>query len=106
MAVHDSDIIRKLRLIESLKAEIVTDVGHVYDAIARNQSDEIGERLAITILSCYVLGRRLGFDFAVMEELLMARTEKEIKRGGDLERLFGDYSEYRCHAARKQRSKE
>lgn len=101
MFSHESDILRKLRLIEFLKAELVTNVGQLYQAIARNGEQAISEGLASVVTSCYILARRLGIDFSAMDEAVAARVAHNIKREHEAEKLFGDFSEYQRYLRKR-----
>ncbi|MDD4599707.1 hypothetical protein SDC9_04211 [bioreactor metagenome] len=101
MFSNESDILRKLRLIEMLKAELVTNVGQLYQAIAKNGGQAIQEGLASIILSCYILARRLGIDFAALDEAVTAKIAQNIKREHEAEKLFGDFSEYQRYLRRR-----
>lgn len=98
---HESNILRKLRLIEALKAELVTNVGQLYQAIAQNGGQAINDALASVIVSCYVLARRLGIDFAALEAAISAKINQNIKRDHEAEKLFGDFSEYQRYLRRR-----
>ncbi len=101
MFSHESDILRKLRLIETLKAELVTTVGQLYQAVAKNSEQAIAEGLASVVLYSYVLARRLGIDFAALDEAIAARTAHNIKREHEAEKLFGDFSEYQRYIRKR-----
>ena len=60
MFAHEGEILRKLRLIEWLKAELVTSVGRLYHAIAQNADQAISDALAGVVVCCYVLGKTSG----------------------------------------------
>ncbi|MEN6414047.1 MAG: MazG-like family protein [Veillonellales bacterium] len=102
MFSHESDILRKLRLIEGLKAELVTNVGQLYQAMAQNSEGAIREGIAGIIVLCYVLARRLGIDFASLDEEVLTRAGQYIKREHEAEQWFGDFSEYQRHLRRKE----
>jgi hypothetical protein len=99
---QESDILRKLRLIEGLKADLLTEVGKLYQAMARNKREAIGEALAQIIISAFVLGRRLGIDYPQMDELINNRLGTNINQEPEIERWFGDMSEYRRHLRQKR----
>lgn len=101
MFSHESDILRRLRLLEALKAELVTNVGQLYQAIAKNSGQAIQEGLAAVILSCYVLARRLGIDYASLDEAVAEKIAQNIKREHEAEKLFGDFSEYQRYLRRR-----
>jgi len=99
---HESEILRKLRLIEGLKADLVANVGQLYQAMAKNSEQAIKEGLASVVISCYVLGRRLGVQFAELDEAIVTRLHHNIKRENEVEKWFGDFSEYQRHLRGKR----
>lgn len=101
MSSHETEILRKLRIIEWLKAELIANVAEIYHAIARNSQQAIAEALAAAVISCFILGRRLGIDFAVLDEAIFTKLAKYIKQDQDVEKWYGDYSEYQRHLRRK-----
>lgn len=102
MFSHESDILRKLRLIEWLKAELVTNVGHLYQAVARNSEQAIQEALAAVVVSCYILGKRLGIDFSALDDVIFTKVGQNIKQESEAEKFFGDYSELQRHLRKKR----
>jgi predicted ATP-dependent serine protease len=99
---QESDILRRLRLIEGLKADLLTEVGKLYQAMVRNNRQAIGEALAQVIILVFVLGRRLGFDFSEMDEMVNTRLGHNIDQEPEVERWFGDMSEYRRFLRQKR----
>lgn len=102
MFSQESDILGKLRLIEGLKADLLAEVGKLYQAMARNQRDAIGDGLAQVVISAYVLGRRLGIDYPEMDEIVNKKLGHNIKQEPEVERWYGDMSEYRRHLRQKR----
>ena len=86
MFSHETDILRKIRLIEWLKAELVTSVGQVFQAIAKNSQSAINDALAAVLVSCYILGKRLGIDFEALEEAVLLRITQCIAQGQEAEK--------------------
>jgi hypothetical protein len=99
---QESDILRRLRLIEGLKADLLTEVGKLYQAMIHNKREAIGEALAQLIISAFVLGRRLGIEYSQMDEIVNARLGHNIKQETEAERWFGDMSEYRRYLRQKR----
>jgi len=99
---QESDILHKLRLIEGLKADLLTEVGKLYQAMAHNKREAIGDALAQLIISAFVLGRRLGIEYPEMEEIVNTRLGHNIKQETEAERWFGDMSEYRRYLRQKR----
>lgn len=101
MFSHESEILRKIRLIESLKADLVTNVGQLYHGIAKNSHQAIADGLASVVVSCYILGKRLGLDFSALDEAVSQKIIHCIKHEQEVEKWFGDYSELQRHCRRK-----
>ncbi|SDF42986.1 MazG-like family protein [Sporolituus thermophilus] len=102
MLSHEPDILRRLRLIEWLKAELVSQVGRLFQAFAQASEQAIRDALASIIIACYVLGRRLGIDFAALDEVILTRLGQTIKQDPEIEKWFGDYSEFQRHLKNKR----
>lgn len=99
---NESEILRKMRLIEWLKAELITQVGELYQAMAKNKEQAIGEGLAAIIVVCYILARRLGITFDSLDKSILKKVEQNIKNEHEVEKRFGDFSEYQQHLRPKR----
>ena len=102
MISHESEIVRKLRLIEWLKAELVGSVSRVFHALAKGAEQPAADAMASVIVNCYVLGKRLGIDFPQMDEAISTRLEQNIKQETEVEKWYGDMSELRRHLRQKR----
>ena len=102
MFSNESDILRKMRLIEWLKAELITQVGLVYQAMAKNKERAISEGLAGIILACYILAKRLGINFDSLDQDVLKKVEQNIKSEHEVEKWFGDFSEYQNYLRQKR----
>lgn len=102
MFSHESEILRKLRIIEGLKAELITNVGQLYQAMAKNSEQAIIEALAALVTGCYVLGKRLGVDFNVLDAAVMTKLGQGIKQEYEAEKWFGDMSELSRYLRQKR----
>lgn len=101
MISHESEIVRKLRLIEWLKAELVGGVSRVFHAMTKSTEHPVADALASVIVNCYVLGKRIGIDFSHMDEAINARIEQNIKQEIEVEKWYGDMSELKRHIRQK-----
>jgi len=99
---NESEILRKMRLIEWLKAELITHVGCLYQAMAKNSEQAISQGLASIIVACYILARRLGISFDSLDKEVQSAVEQNIKTENEVETWFGDYSEYGRHLRTKR----
>jgi hypothetical protein len=98
---NESDILRKMRLIEWLKAELITHIGQLYQAMAKNSEQAISDGLAAVVVSCYILARRLGIGFDSLDKAVLQKVEQDIKKEREVEKWFGDSSEYQRHLRKK-----
>lgn len=102
MFSQESDIVRTMRLIEGLKADLVTGIGALYKALADGSVDRVRELLAAVVVRCYVLGKRLGINFADLDEAVKQQAEACGKTNHDVEVRFGDFSKLSRHLENKR----
>ena len=95
------DIARNIRAIEWLKAEIIDGIASLMKALLKNGEDAIVDALAAIVISCYLLGRRLGFGFNRVDERVMQKLESEIEAEHELEQWYGDLSLLRRYREEK-----
>ena len=99
---RESEILRKMRLIEWLKAELITQVGSLYQAMAKNSEQAICDSLAGLVANCYILARRLGITFDSLDRAVLKKVEQNIKSEHEVEKWFGDFSEYQQYLRQKR----
>ena len=102
MFSRESEILRKMRLIEWLKAELITQVGSLYQAMAKNSEQAICDSLAGLVANCYILARRLGITFDSLDRDVLKKVGQNIKNEHEVEKWFGDFSEYQKHLRLKR----
>lgn len=91
------DITRSLRIIETLKSELLEDIAvlyrHLADPALEDTREIAAENLSDMIVIAYLLGKRLGVDYVTMDR----HIEKKIRLGlineNEIEKYFGDLSE-------------
>jgi len=94
---HDSelDITKNIRLIEWLKTELITGVAEVYRLLlkgARVSQDTIADVLANIIIVCYLLGKRLGVPYMIVDQKLESKIRLGIIEEHEVEKTHGDLS--------------
>lgn len=102
MFSQESDIVKTMRLIEELKAELIFDIGELYKDLAIGYGEIRQEILAKMIVNCYILGKRLGIDFVEMDENVKSTLKRRISDNNDLEKRFGDFSKLARHLDNKR----
>lgn len=92
MFSRESELVRTMRLVESLKGDLICSVGDLYKALAESGAARGKDALAAVVMLCYVLGRRLGIEFSALDEAVARKVEALSTDASELETRFGDYS--------------
>jgi len=72
------NVARNLRILETMKCSLLSDIAGLYEDMMQNGSEEkneISERLSDIILTSYLLAKQLGIGYNVLEKKL----EKKIR---------------------------
>lgn len=88
----DINIVKNVRIIEWLKAEIVTGIGTLFKAMVKNNEEAILESLAWLITGCYFLGKRLGFSYTKIDTRIEQKLSSPTMQDHELEEWYGDIS--------------
>jgi hypothetical protein len=92
---RDLDIARNIRLIEWLKSELITGVAEIYRFMlngARASQEAVADALASIILACYLLGKRLGIHYAIVDQKMESKIRLGIVEEHEIEKDYGDLS--------------
>jgi hypothetical protein len=96
MGLNGMDITRNLRLIESLKSDLLLAVSNLYNEMASENCEDIRDvaldTLSDTIIISYLLSRRLGLDYPAMEKQISSKIRLGILQEHESEKYFGDLS--------------
>ena len=71
---QDTDITKNIRVIEFLKSELLTGVASLYQSLIKGT--KVGQEVLVDILAnlilvTYLLGKRLGLAFSVIDSKIM-----------------------------------
>lgn len=88
----DVDITKNIRVIEWLKVELVATVGNLLRAILKGSEELLLDSLANTIIVIYVLGKRLGLNFAQIDIEIESKLKNNIDDNHEVEKWYGDLS--------------
>jgi hypothetical protein len=86
----DNSIIKNIRAIEWIKAEIISGIGTLFKAMVKNNEEMMLDSLAGLILGCYFLGRRLSIPFHKLDEKIAERLESSQLQEHEIEEWYGD----------------
>lgn len=92
--MYDSDILRKLRFIEWLKAEMAVHFASFLHALAKNSTRAAGEALAALIVTAYILAKRLGIDFSKLDQEILLWLQRYTSKDHEVDKWTGDYAEF------------
>ncbi|HEY8463143.1 MAG TPA: MazG-like family protein [Bacillota bacterium] len=102
---HEVNIVKNVKTIELLKAEIVSAIGDLFTAMVKNSEAGILRGLSNLILGCYFLGKRLGIPFAKLDEEIYKSLSSQEMQTLDLEKWFGDVSSFQQYANERFRNR-
>lgn len=102
MFSQESDIIKTMRFIEELKADLLSEAGNMYKAMALCKEEAVKDALAAIVALCYVLGRRLGIHFSDLDTAVEKRARDCAEKHAALEARFGDFSRLGRHFGYKE----
>lgn len=88
----DPDIARNIRVVEWLKADLLTSFSALFKGMLRGSEERLLDALSGIILTCYVLGRRIGFSFSRIDTTVEAKLRQGIEEGHEVEKWHGDLS--------------
>lgn len=101
------NITTNIRAIENIKSEILQEVAKLYVRLAdfedTNLYDNVSSSIATIVAMDYILARRIGLDFHVVDEKISELTALAAEGGHELEEAFGDMSELRSHISPRMR---
>ncbi|HHY90255.1 MAG TPA: hypothetical protein GX503_01190 [Clostridiales bacterium] len=93
---RDIDVTKNIKMIEWLKSELLTTIASLYHILAkglRDSHDALVDVLANIILVTYLLGRRLGISFRLIDVRVHEKIRLGILENHQLEEWYGDLSE-------------
>lgn len=96
MNIKGMDITKNIRLIESLKSDLLLAVSQLYNEMASESCDNLRDvaldTLSDTIIISYLLARRLGLDYSSIERQISAKIRLGLLQEHETEKYFGDLS--------------
>ena len=89
---QEIDVARNLKLIEWLKTELISTVSALFKAMLKTGEDSVLDALAQLIITCYLIGRRLGITFSRVDLKIENKLKANIERNHEIEKWYGDLS--------------
>ncbi|NLY42658.1 MAG: hypothetical protein GX066_01530 [Clostridiaceae bacterium] len=98
---REIDITRNIKMIEWLKSELLTDIAGLFKGLANGVKDDTQDLLAETlsniIMISYLLARRLGISYSVIDIKMEDKLRLGVLDNHELEKCYGDLSELSKH---------
>ncbi|MFA4884711.1 MAG: MazG-like family protein [Desulfotomaculaceae bacterium] len=91
-ANQEGGIAKNIKVIEWLKADLITSVSALFKSMLRGSEELILDALASLLINCYVLGRRLGINFSRLDLKVEVKLRQGIDEDHEVERWYGDLS--------------
>ena len=91
----DIDIIKNMRTVEWLKAQLLGTVANLYASLANgeeNTKENIEDIISNLILESMLLGKRLGLDYESINQALKDNIKINLIEDHKIERWYGDLS--------------
>jgi len=103
------DITRNIKIIEWLKSELLTDIATLFKVLINGVKEDVHEVVCETlsniILVCYILGRRLGNSYDVIEIKIENKIKLGLIENHDIEEYYGDLSDLSRHLRSRRSNK-
>lgn len=93
---QDTDITKNIRVIEFLKSELLTAVASLYQNLLKGtkvEQDAIQDILANLVLVTYLLGKRLGIPYSLIDSRILEKIRIGMLEEHETERWYGDLSD-------------
>ncbi len=95
MKNKDIDIIKNMKTVEWLKAQLLTTVANLYTTLANgeeNTRENLEDIISNLILESLLLGKRLGLSYEGIEATLRDNIKLNLIEEHKIERWYGDLS--------------
>jgi hypothetical protein len=102
-AGSDPGIAKNIRVVEWLKADLLTSLAVLYKGMLRGSEEKLLDALSGIIIACYVLGRRLGFTFSRIDMTVEAKLKQGINEGHEVEKWYGDLTMFLTYLVDRKR---
>jgi len=99
------DITTNLKIVEWLKAELVDTVAVLLKSLLKAGNDATVDALATLIIITYILGRRVGISFQIIEMRVKHKLNSSIADAHEIEQWYGDLTQLQKYLENKESKK-
>jgi len=100
---QEGGIAKNIKVVEWLKADLLTSLSALFKSMLRGSEELILDALASLVITCYILGRRLGINFSRLDLKVEAKLRQGIDEDHEMERWYGDISNLLNYLVDKKR---
>lgn len=109
MIKQTSNLTTNIRAIENIKSQILSEVSALYVQLAdyedTNLYDNVTGSIATIVAMDYILARRMGLDFKMVDDKIIELATIAEEGGHELETAFGDMSQIKSYISARARCK-
>lgn len=95
MENKDIDIIKNMRTVEWLKAQLLESVANLYSSLAHGEEstrENLEDLISNVVLESFLLGKRLGLTYENIDKALKDNIKINLIEEHKIERWYGDLS--------------
>lgn len=95
MENKDIDIIKNMRTVDWLKAQLLSNVANLYSTLAHgeeNTRENLEDSISNVILESLLLGKRLGLSYEGINKALKENIKINLIEEHKIEKWYGDLS--------------
>ncbi|MDD4168985.1 MAG: MazG-like family protein [Desulfotomaculaceae bacterium] len=100
---QESGIVKNIKVVEWLKADLLTSLSALFKSMLRSSEDLTLDALASLMITCYILGRRLGINFTKLDLKIEEKLRQSINEDHEMEKWYGDISNLLNYLVDKKR---
>lgn len=98
----DMDIAKNIKAVEWVKADLVDSLGNLFKNMVKGSMDTIVDSLALIIINCFLLVKRLGLSFGQLDIRVWEKTSALLEEGHPLEDWYKDLSSLKTYLEMKR----
>ena len=102
---REQDITTNLKIVEWLKADLVETVGALLKSLLKAGNDATVDALANLIIIAYILGRRVGISFQLIEMRIKLKLNNSINDAHEIEQWYSDLTHLQKYLEGKESKK-
>ncbi len=85
------------KVVEWLKANLVENVGVLFKTLYKAGNDASIDALAALIINTYILGRRIGINFQILDMRIKHQINTSIGDFNEVDQIYGDLTQLQSY---------